>query len=157
MDWAFEDFIVGRSVESSARMVTEADVLAFAALTGDAHPLHTDAAYAATTEFGGQIAHGLLGLGLAAGLLARLGVIAPWVVALLGVREWRFLAPVALGETVRARAVVQAARGSNSKPDRGIVTLAIELVRADDVVAQRGELSLLIRRRAGAAADAVGE
>jgi acyl dehydratase len=157
VDWAFEDFIVGRQVESPARTVTEADVLAFAALTGDAHPLHTDATYAATTEFGGQIAHGLLGLSLAAGQLARIGVIAPWVVALLGVREWRFFAPVALGETVRARGVVQAARGSNSNPDRGIITLAIELVRADDVVAQRGELILLVRRRAGTADDAVGE
>jgi acyl dehydratase len=148
VDWTFEDFTVGRRAESPGRTVTEADVVAFAGLTGDYHPLHTDAVYAAATQFGQRIAHGLLGLGLAAGLLARIGLLAPSVLALLGVRDWRFVAPVPLGETVRARAVVRAARPSADQPDRGVVTLEVELVRADEVVAQRGELTLLVRRRA---------
>jgi acyl dehydratase len=146
VDWAFEDFAVGRQAVSPGRTVTEADVVAFAGLTGDYHPLHTDAVYAATTQFGERIAHGLLGLGLAAGLLSRVGLVSPRVLALLGVEEWRFLAPVPLGATVRARAVVRAARPSASQPDRGIVTVEVELVRADEVVAQRGALTLLVRR-----------
>lgn len=148
MAWWFEDFAVGREVISLGRTVTEADVVTFAGLTGDYHPLHTDAIYAAGTEFGERIAHGLLGLGLAFGLLARGGIFEPTVVALLGVREWRFSAPVRLGETVRARASVRDTWPSASRPDCGIVTLGVEVVRDDDVVAQQGELSLLVRRAA---------
>lgn len=146
MAWWFEDFAVGREVTSLGRTVTEADVVTFAGLTGDYHPLHTDAIYAAGTEFGERVAHGLLGLGLAFGLLARGGIFEPTVVALLGVREWRFSAPVRLGETVRARASVRDTRPSASRPTCGIVTLGVEVVRDDDVVAQQGELSLLVRR-----------
>ena len=149
MDWAFEDFAVGRQVVTPGRTVTEADVVAFAGLTGDYHPLHTDALFAAGTQFGERIAHGLLGLGLAAGLLARVGLVSPNILALLGVEEWRFLEPVRLGETVRARATVRAARPSRSQPDRGIVTVEVELARGDEVVAQRGGLTLLVRRRDG--------
>jgi acyl dehydratase len=149
VDWAFEDFAVGRQVVTPGRTVTEADVVAFAGLTGDYHPLHTDAQFAAGTQFGERIAHGLLGLGLAAGLLARVGVVSPNILALLGVDDWRFLEPVRLGETVRARATVRAARPSRSRPDRGIVTIEIELTRGDEVVAQRGRMTLLVQRRDG--------
>ncbi len=147
MGWWFEEFVVGREVASLGRTVTEADVVAFAGLTGDYHPLHTDATYAAGTEFGERIAHGLLGLGIAFGLLARGGLFEPTVVAMLGVREWRFSAPVRLGDTVRTQAVVRDTWPSASRPDCGIVTLGLELVRDDDVVAQQGELSLLVQRR----------
>jgi acyl dehydratase len=148
MGWWLEDFTVGRVVpRSPGRTVTEADVVAFAGLTGDYHPLHTDAAFAAESEFGQRIAHGLLGLGLAFGLLARGGVFEPGLLALLGVEEYRFAAPVRLGETVTARGVVQAARPSGGRPDRGVVTLAVELARGDGVVAQRGRLVLLVARR----------
>jgi acyl dehydratase len=149
VDWAFEDFAVGRQAVTPGRTVTEADVVAFAGLTGDYHPLHTDALFAAGTQFGERIAHGLLGLGLTAGLLARVGVVSPNILALLGVEDWRFLEPVRLGETVRARATVRAARPSRSQPDRGIVTVEVELARGDEVVAQRGALTLLVRRRDG--------
>ena len=66
---------------------------------------------------------------------------------MLGVREWRFSAPVRLGDTVHTRAVVRDTWPSASRPDCGIVTLGLELVRDDDVVAQQGELSLLVQRR----------
>src|SRR5580704_5026688 len=54
-----EDFSKGQIFSSPPRTITEADVLAFAALTGDAHPLHYDDAYARTTRFGRPIVHGL--------------------------------------------------------------------------------------------------
>lgn len=152
MAWWFEECRVGRTASSPGRTMTEADVVAFAGLTGDWHPLHTDAVHAAASEFGQRIAHGLLGLGVAIGLLARCGLVEPAVLALLGVDEWRFSAPIRLGETIHARASVQAARPSRSKPDRGIVTLTVEVVRADGVVAQQGQVTLLVARRP---ADAV--
>jgi acyl dehydratase len=144
----FEDYVVGREIASLGRTVTEADVVAFAGLTGDYHPLHTDATFAAGTEFGERVAHGLLGLSLAFGLLARGGIFEPAVVALLGVADWRFRAPVRLGDTVRARGVVRTTRPSERRPECGIVTLAVELARGDQVTAQQGDLTLLVRRRA---------
>jgi 3-hydroxybutyryl-CoA dehydratase len=54
-----EDFAKGQIFSGPARTITEADVLAFAALTGDAHPLHYDDEYAKTTRFGRPIVHGL--------------------------------------------------------------------------------------------------
>jgi acyl dehydratase len=152
-----EDFVVGRELASPGRTVTEGDVMAFAGLTGDYHPLHTDATYAAGTEFGERVAHGLLGLGLAFGLLARGGVFEPSVAALLGVADWRFRAPVRLGDTVRARGIVRAVRPSARRPECGVVTLAIELTRADQVTAQQGEVILLVRRRAESEPTAPGE
>jgi acyl dehydratase len=146
VDWLYDDFVVGRQAVSAERTITAADVDAFACLTGDEHPLHTDAVHAAATEFGERVAHGLLGLSVAAGQLHRLGIIGRGVVALLGVRDWAFLAPVRLGETVVAAATVREARPSQRRPDRGIVTLAVELRRGDSVVAQRGEVTLLVHR-----------
>ena len=56
----FDDLEVGDSMESSGRTVTEYDVVSFAALTGDWHPQHADAAWAAESAFGRRIAHGML-------------------------------------------------------------------------------------------------
>ncbi|MCC6629630.1 MAG: dehydratase [Chloroflexi bacterium] len=147
MDWLYDDFVVGRQALSPSRAITTADVDAFALLTGDAHPLHTDAAFAAGTEFGERIAHGLLGLSVAAGLLHRLGIIGAGVMALVGIHDWQFLAPVRLGETVAAAVTVREARLSRRQPDRGIVTVEVEVRRGDAVVAQRGALTLLVRRQ----------
>lgn len=87
----------GDTFTTRGRTVTEADVTAFAGLTGDFHPQHVDAEYAATSIFGERVAHGLLVLGLAAGLV-------PFdperVLALRRVREAVFKRPVALGDTM---------------------------------------------------------
>ena len=71
----FEEFAVGDILTTPARTITEADVVNFAALSGDWNQLHTDAEYAKETPFGTRIAHGLLGLTVASGLGARLGFI----------------------------------------------------------------------------------
>src|SRR3984957_10339317 len=72
-----EDFTKGQTFSSPPRTITEADVLGFAALTGDAHPLHYDDEYAKTTRFGRPIVHGLHLMALtalgAAPLAERLG------------------------------------------------------------------------------------
>jgi len=61
----YEEFEVGQSVTSAGRTVTESDVVAFAALSGDWNAIHTDAEYAAAHVFGQRVAHGLLGLSIA--------------------------------------------------------------------------------------------
>ena len=82
---------------SRGRTVTEADVLAFAALTGDWHPQHADAEWAARSEFGERIAHGMLIASLAVGLV---DFDPETVLALRRVREVVFKRPVRLGDTI---------------------------------------------------------
>jgi 3-hydroxybutyryl-CoA dehydratase len=99
MDWnaPFEDLRAGTRFATAARRVEEHDVLAFAALTGDLHPQHVDPAWAARSDFGERIAHGMLVVALAAGLV-------PFdprrVVALRRVADVVFKRPVRLGDSV---------------------------------------------------------
>lgn len=103
----FDALTVGERFETAAREVTEADIASFAALTGDSHPQHVDAAWAAESVFGEQIAHGLLILSFASGLMpfdpAR-------IVALRRVRDAVFKAPVRIGDSVRVDGAISSLR-----------------------------------------------
>ena len=83
----FEEFTVGQKITSVGRTVTEGDIMSFAGLTGDYNQIHTDAAFAAGTQFGQRIAHGLLGLSIAVGLLMRTGVLEGTVLAFREINE----------------------------------------------------------------------
>ncbi len=141
----YEDFDVGREWATQGRTVTETDVVGFAALSGDANPLHVDAEYARTSPFGERIAHGLLGLSIATGLISRLGIIEGTTIAFLGL-EWSFRAPILFGGTITVRSRVSDKR-ETSKPDRGIVIFSVELVNQRGEVVQEGKQTLLMRRR----------
>ncbi|MFI5280608.1 MAG: MaoC/PaaZ C-terminal domain-containing protein [Gemmatimonadales bacterium] len=141
----YEDLEIGREFRTAARKVTEADVRAFAELTGDKNPIHLDRAFAAKTVFGEPVAHGILGLALAAGLLSQLEITRDTLVALVGL-EWRFRAPVRYGDSIAARLRVSARR-ETWKKDRGLVTFAVEVVNAGEEVVQEGELVELVQRK----------
>ena len=96
----FEEFSVGQKITSVARTVAESDILTFAGLTGDYNQIHTDAEFAKGTQFGGRVAHGLLGLSLAVGLLMRTGVLEGTVLAFREIVEWKFIKPVFIGDTL---------------------------------------------------------
>ncbi len=98
----FEEFEVGRGIETPGRTVTEADIVAFAALSGDWTAIHVDREYAAGTPFGERIAHGLLVLSIASGLAVRQGFIEDTIMAFRSV-EWKFSLPVKIGDTVHVR------------------------------------------------------
>jgi 3-hydroxybutyryl-CoA dehydratase len=97
-----EDLSVGQSAEL-VRTVTEADIVAFAAVTGDANPVHLDADYAATTSFGERIAHGMLSAGY---ISAVLGTALPGPGAIYLSQSLKFKRPVKIGDAVTARATV---------------------------------------------------
>ena len=97
---AITDFQVGQVFEES-RTFTEADVMAFAAVSGDFNPVHVDAAAAATSPFGERIVHGMLTASLLSALLARE---VPGAIYLS--QTLNFLRPVKLGDTVLAHAVI---------------------------------------------------
>jgi len=99
-----EDLSVGQSAHR-ARVVTEADIEAFAAVTGDTNPVHMDEAYAAASPFKGRIAHGMLSAGY---ISAVLGVDLPGPGAIYLSQSLRFRRPVRIGDTVEARVTVVA-------------------------------------------------
>jgi 3-hydroxybutyryl-CoA dehydratase len=130
-------------MESSGRTVTEYDVVSFASLTGDWHPQHADAAWAAESPFGRRIAHGMLVISYAIGLLP----IDPRVVLALRSLDGAVLKrPVGLGDTIRVRAKVAALRPLGK--ENGLVTLAVRILNQDAELVARMEITVLWRRRA---------
>ncbi|HEY9069164.1 MAG TPA: MaoC family dehydratase [Candidatus Ozemobacteraceae bacterium] len=95
---AYADIKVGDKAELS-KQVTDADIMAFANLTGDFNPVHVNEEYAKKTPFGGRIAHGMLTAGL---ISAVLGMKLPGANAIYMKQELAFLGPVKIGDTVTA-------------------------------------------------------
>ena len=141
----FEDHSVGDSIKTAARTVTESDVVAFAALSGDWNAIHCDAEYAAHGMFGERIAHGLLGLSIASGLAVRLGFMEETVIAFLGL-DWKFRAAIKIGDTIHVRGTI-----TELKPmprlGGGNVVLNVEIVNQRGEITQRGSWTLLVKSR----------
>lgn len=144
MGRVFSEFHVGQRFITPGRTITEGDIATFAGLTGDYNPVHTDDSFAAATSFGGRIAHGPMGIGMAFGLASRLDLIDGTVVALLGV-TWDFVAPVHIGDTIRVLIEVTGKRNVKDA-ERGIVEMTLTIMNQNDVVAQKGSARLLMRR-----------
>lgn len=143
----YEDFLEGRRFETGSRVVTDEDIAAFAAVSGDHNPLHVDEAYAAQSVFGRRVAHGALGLAVATGLLNARRLTHGTLVAFLGL-SWDFVAPLYPGTEVKL-VVEVLSRRETRQPDRGVVVLTAELVEGESggELIQRGELKLLVARR----------
>ena len=119
----FDDFHIGQKFVTKSRTITEADVVNFAGLSWDHNQLHTDAEYAAGTQYGKRIAHGLLGVIAHAGLSYQLTEDS--ILALLEL-NWQFKGPVFLGDTIHVEQVVKEMRESSSG-DRGILMFEKEV------------------------------
>ena len=143
----FDEWIEGEEFETRTRTITEADVVMFAAMTGDYNELHTSAAVTSNNQFGQRIAHGLLGLSISHGLLFRTGYLDGAAIAFLDMEQWKFLAPIFFGDTIRVKAKVVEKKASKSKQDRGVIKLYLELLNQDDAVVQSGYKTLMMKRR----------
>jgi acyl dehydratase len=146
MPMYLEDFAVGQETVTPARTVTEADVVAFAGLSGDYNPIHTDAEFAAATPFGQRIAHGALGLAIVTGLGSRTGMLDGTALAFLAIEDWRFARPILIGDTVRVRMTVTEVRPS-SKPGAGVLKRRMELLNQRGEAVQSGTFVTLVRSR----------
>ena len=101
-DKTYEEFRVGDATTFS-KTITEADILLFAAVSGDNYPLHMDAEYAKTTRFGQRAAHGML----TASLLSTVnGLMLQKPGGIYVEQSVRFRRPVFIGDTLTARAEV---------------------------------------------------
>ena len=141
----FEEFALGDSMTSPARTITETDIVAFAALSGDWTAIHTDAESAAKGVFGQRVAHGLLALSIASGLAVRLGFIEGTAIAFREL-EWKFSLPIVIGDTIHLRAEV-AEKKAVPRLGGGIVTLAVEVLNQRSEVTQRGTWKMLVKFR----------
>lgn len=140
-----EQIEVGQSWESARRTVTEADIVNFCGLSGDFNPLHTDDRFIREeTPFRARIAHGLLVLSITSGLHSDTDA---WHVLAYLEEQRRFVAPVYAGDTISAFWRVESARRSRSQPDKGIVTLEVEVRNQDGEVVQAGSDVLLVGAR----------
>ncbi|HXF53856.1 MAG TPA: MaoC family dehydratase [Hyphomicrobiaceae bacterium] len=100
--YCFEDLEVGMEA-SFRKTVSEADIVAFANVTGDKNPVHLDAAYAAKTMFKEPIAHGML---TASYISAVFGMEMPGPGVIYVSQTLNFRAPVKIGDTVTAKVKV---------------------------------------------------
>jgi acyl dehydratase len=146
----FEDFQVGQRFTTPARTVTEADIANFAGVSGDFNPIHTDAEFAKTTPFGERIAHGLLVLSMLTGLRQRSGHFEGTLIAWLEIRNYRFLKPVLIGDTVHGETEILEKR-ETSRPDRGVLVQRVRVVNQRGEVVQEGEFVTMVKRREGGA------
>lgn len=144
----FDDLSEPRTAISPARTITEADVVAFAGLSGDYNPIHVDAETAARSVFGRRIVHGLLGASIASGLFTRTELsvqLQESLVALLDL-DWRFVAPIFIGDTIHIEATVIETRETKD-PSRGVATLKRVVRNQDNAIVQSGTTQMLVRRR----------
>ncbi len=143
-----EDLELGQEICSQGRTITEADIVNFANLTGDTNPMHTDAEYAKTSIFGERVAHGMLGLAYAVGLTWQLGFMDGTVMAFTGL-EWKFKAPVKIGDTIRVVGKVKQKKELKGSGG-GMVVLDVRVLNQRDQLTHQGEWTVMVKSRGAA-------
>ena len=146
-----DDYEVGETMVSPARTITEADIINFAGITGDWHPLHTDVEYAAQTPFKSRIAHGMLTLNIGLALPFRLGPYSSYLpksfIAFYGMEEVRLTAPVRIGDTIHTR--VEVIEVTDKGKDKGILTVRNQIKNQKDETVASFVMKLFCGKRAG--------
>jgi acyl dehydratase len=140
----YEDIEIDAELTTMSHVITYKDILKFADVTLDHHPLHTDEEYCKTTHFGRPIAHGLYSLALMEGLKSKM--YEHTSIASLGWDKIRFKAPLFPGDEVHVKVIFTHKRDS-SKADRGVVTEKVLLInQTSDVITEAEHTTLLIKR-----------
>jgi len=137
----FDDLEIGQSWESADRLVTHDDVMAFGDLTGDCNPIHMDPEYARKTPYRRPVAHGLLGVGIASGLMLSASRVK--MIAFLEIRRWEFLLPIFPGDRIRTVTTVMA-KEPRGRGRRGEVVWQLSVLNQDNHVVQRSETVTLV-------------
>lgn len=127
----YEDFQLGDRFRTESRVVVQDDIDVYSKLSGDSHPMHTDAAVAAKEIFGALTAQGCLTLSMATGLeYSLIGPDISGILAFSGMDRVRFLRPVFLGDEIRLEGEVTGLEARSD--DRGLVTIHQEIKNQND-------------------------
>lgn len=145
----FEELVIGDTLLTARRTVTEADIVNFACLSGDNFYVHVDKLGAEQSMFGERIAHGYFVVSAAAGLFVDAGV-GP-VIANYGMENLRFIEPVKIGDTIQVRLtckkkIKKAQKKAEDKPN-GVIEWDVQVFNQhNDIVALYSILTLVERR-----------
>jgi 3-hydroxybutyryl-CoA dehydratase len=151
----FDELEVGGRFRSPGRTITETDLVSFATLTGDFHPLHTDVEWAAESEFNGRIAHGMLLLSYCVGLVP---LDPEHVLALRGFERVAFKRPVRIGDTIHVEGELESKKELDEAT--GLVVFSWKIVNQRSEVVTLAKVRVVWRRSprpalAGAVAEQV--
>lgn len=141
-----EDFQPGQRFESRGRTLTESDLTMFAMLSGDWNPVHVDAAFMKESRYGQRILHGLLGPAVMTGMMHTLGIFDGSAIAMLDVKELRFLKPLLIGQTVHLELEILSVRETRDG-QRGVVDRLFRLVDSEGVTVQEMRSAVLVAKR----------
>lgn len=130
----FEEIKIGDKA-SFSKTISEADIYQFAGITGDFNPLHIDEEFAKKTFFKKRIAHGILSAGFISAVLA-MKLPGPNTIYLS--QNLKFLAPVKIGDTVKAEVEVLEKRS-----DKKIIRLRTQVRNQFDVLVVDGEAQVM--------------
>jgi acyl dehydratase len=144
----FEDCHIGDHLVTQGRTITEADIVMFAAFSGDWNPIHTDKEFAKAGVFGERIAHGLLTFVVGVGLLfrrAEKNILPKSVLAFVGIEKIRFIAPVKISDTVYLE--IEIIEMIKMRKQRGILVLRCRIKNQQDQTVIKGRIRLMVACR----------
>lgn len=121
----YEDIKIG-AVYEFERTITKEDVLKFAELTGDHNPLHVDPVFGAQSQFGKNIAHGMLAGSLFSALV---GMYCPGQKALYISQTLQFIKPIFYGDCVKVRGAV-----TNKNDSIRLITIRTDILRPNEII-----------------------
>jgi acyl dehydratase len=139
----FEEFKVGQKFCSSARTITESDIVMFAGLSGDYNQIHTDIEFSKNTPIGRRIAHGLLVTSIASGLLAQSGLIEGTVIAFREINNWKFTKTTFIGDTIHVIIEIIETK-SLPRLGGGAVVLRLDVKNQNEESLMKGKWTALI-------------
>ncbi|MGH8915305.1 MAG: MaoC/PaaZ C-terminal domain-containing protein, partial [Acidimicrobiia bacterium] len=140
------EFNTGDEWLTPVRVITEQDVIAFAALSGDLNPLHTDIEYCRGLGLPGLVPQTNLVIAVASGLIAGLGIFDRTGVALIGL-TWRALGPILVGDTLRCRIRISDLEPVNEQV--GLVVREVDVINQHDEIVHEGVLDVHVRLSPG--------
>ncbi|KAA3644992.1 MAG: dehydratase [Chloroflexi bacterium] len=138
----FEEFEVGQQIITAARTVTESDVVSFAGLSGDYNSIHIDAKYSEAGPFGQRVAHGLLVLSIASGLVQQTGMMNDTVMAFREINNWKFTKPIFIGDTVQVMVNIKETKAL-PRIGGGSVSIELDVRNQDEDTVMKGTWTAL--------------
>lgn len=144
----FEEFSVGQRIITAGRTITESDIVSFAGLSGDYNQIHTDSVYATQSPFGQRVAHGLLGLSIASGLVVQTGMMEGTILAFREIDEWKFIQPVYIGDTIHVEVEVLETRDLR-RLGGGAIVISLDVRKQSGEIVMKGNWKALISSRPG--------
>ncbi len=149
----FEELRIGETLTTHRRTVTEADIVNFAAISGDHFYVHVDDIAAKESIFGRRVAHGYFVLSAAAGLFVDP---APGpVLANYGLENLRFTRPVHAGDTIQAKLTCKSKTARETPPDgipQGVVAWDVNVTNQENELVATYTILTLVKRLNGASA-----